>query len=196
MNFQALYGLLIGFVIVTCISSQTVAAQPVCRLGEPVGGGQILQDSIRRWENSRKIGLSMSAKYLVTSKFCEAVRSVAQQLGFSVDELVQTADSVLLKYLDSSLQLHAQVVSMSGLIASEVALGGSPTLPEPKILGTVRVTYSKRVDTLLIAGYSVEPWPTLLAEVGVFDIAGVSAKVVVCQGKITVRAAIPADFQC
>lgn len=150
---------------------------------------------VKQWEQRKQVQLTPAARSDVERDFCEAAAQLIEE-GFEPKAIAKAARNPVWTYLDQMIATRRDAVSLQDLVLAEFVLGSGAALPEPKRMGVVRMTYHKAVDSLRVAGRSMQPSPLLLAETGRLAIDGLSHRQIVCRGVVTVSSVAPSSFKC
>jgi hypothetical protein len=152
--------------------------------------------AMEQWESYRRIQLTDDAKAVLLSEFCNSATELVNNGFASRADISSVAPSAIRTYLDQTASSSPSVNTMSYTLGSYVLLNAGPAIPGPRALGRISITYNRSVDSLIVAGTRVAPYPVLMSAIGTVRISGLRASATVCSGQVVVSPSAVVNFTC
>ena len=150
---------------------------------------------LESWERSTKVGVSPGVREAVVSDFCAAAKEIVKENAANAEKVDAIAERAVFDYLQRHSGREGKGRSMSASLRAALGVSGL-SRPQLQRSSWLRITYTKKVDSLRI---DKKPFPkkdSLLMPIGVFLVEGMDGASTVCAGQITVKAGVDSTLGC
>jgi hypothetical protein len=177
----------IGALLWLWLAASPPTAEAACKGPESADTFPKASAAIGAWERAHDIRMLQNTRSTVLREYCEAAEQFAAETQTKTLDIDERSPQVIAEYLDRLIDDRGAQASVSALLRSAFGASGF-SRPKPKRWGLLRITYTRKVDTLLLGQERIDPVATALVGIGKLIAIGLQRQNEVCSAELQIVA--------